>query len=262
MNRDPEAGSMRHLKHMLVLSACLVAGAGLTACGGSDEQAAERSASQGSQTDETTGGDSPEEHFAPDSEGVSGLERLSELATEIGAASVSEGKEKAVGLEDIWQPIEGTIKRNEPATYATIEEDLTLLESGDPAKARRAATELGGLADTYVEAHPGGDDESASGATPEEHIASDADVAAGLKRLAALAALIGAASASEGKQKAAGLEDIWKPIEGTIKRNEPDAYATIEEDLTLLGSGVATRARQGARELAGVATSYLAAHPR
>jgi hypothetical protein len=114
-----------------------------------------------------------------------------------------------------------------------------------------------------------GDDQSASsaGATtatavaPEDVIAPDAVVARGLKRMAAIADRISAADGPAGKRASAGLEPVWRTIEGTVKRSEPDRYATIEEDLSLLSSGDPARARAGADELDATVRAYLARHP-
>lgn len=115
-----------------------------------------------------------------------------------------------------------------------------------------------------------GDDEtttsSASGTTttvaPEEVIASDAKVATGLAALARVAAGIAAISnATASKAASEGLEPVWKQVEGTVKRNAPDVYATIEEDLALLQSGEAEKAKTGAEEIKSKIDEYLAKYP-
>ena len=50
-------------------------------------------------------------------------------------------------------------------------------------------------------------------------------------------------------------------VEGTVKKNEPDMYATIEEDLSLLESGDETKTKTGATELSKTVDEYLAKHP-
>jgi hypothetical protein len=102
-----------------------------------------------------------------------------------------------------------------------------------------------------------GDDEQAtttattSAAVPEDVIASDAQVASGLTDLKRAAS----------RKQSKALEGFWKPVEGTVKKNEPDMYATIEEDLSLLGSGDAKKTATGAGELGETVDAYLAKHP-
>jgi hypothetical protein len=110
------------------------------------------------------------------------------------------------------------------------------------------------------------DDKAATPATttaaPEDVIAPDAQVATGLTGLKRLAAEVGRETdTAAAKQKAAGLEGFWKPVEGTVKQKEPDMYATIEEDLSLLESGAADKTRTGAREMGDTVDAYLARHP-
>ncbi len=97
---------------------------------------------------------------------------------------------------------------------------------------------------------------------PESVIAPDAEVADGLKRMVTVAAGVSRASdRAAAKQRARGLEPIWKKVEGTVKRNEPDLYATIEEDLSLLESGAPARTASGSREMRRTVGAYLAKHP-
>ena len=51
--------------------------------------------------------------------------------------------------------MEGTVKKNDPDRYATIEEDLSLLESGDQAKAKTGAAEMTKVVDAYLVKYPG-----------------------------------------------------------------------------------------------------------
>ena len=110
----------------------------------------------------------------------------------------------------------------------------------------------------------GGDDKASKQATsaPESKIAPDAEVASGLKDLKGVAARISRLSDKAASKKASdGLEPVWMRVEGAVKKNEPDSYATIEEDLTLLESGVQSKARTGAAELSKTVDAYLARHP-
>lgn len=106
---------------------------------------------------------------------------------------------------------------------------------------------------------------------PEQVLAPDREVTAGLHRLARIAGdVAGAAPGSDRANKAAAkLEPTWSKIEGTVKKKEPNMYARIEEDLALLGNpadasgkkATPARTKQGSRDLAGVVGSYLAKHP-
>ena len=111
----------------------------------------------------------------------------------------------------------------------------------------------------------GSDDENAgSGSTPapESEIVSDAKVAVGLKALVGVATAISKLpNATASKQASKGLEPVWMKVEGTVKKNEPDMYATIEEDLTLLESGDQAKTQSGATELSKTVDGYLAKHP-
>lgn len=106
------------------------------------------------------------------------------------------------------------------------------------------------------------DEPKAAGSTPESQIASDAQVATGLEQLVQVAQDI-SAEQDESASKAAskGLEPLWMKVEGTVKQNEPDSYATIEEDLALLESGAPARTTTGAAELSETVDAYLAKHP-
>jgi hypothetical protein len=53
---------------------------------------------------------------------------------------------------------------------------------------------------------------------------------------------------------------VWQPIEGTVKRNEPDVYLDVEDSFELLSSGDSGDARRGARRLDQAIDAYLAKH--
>lgn len=109
-----------------------------------------------------------------------------------------------------------------------------------------------------------GDDKTSTTATqaPESRLAPDAQVAAGLQALVGVAQGISQITDSTASKKASdGLEPVWMKVEGTVKKNEPDMYATIEEDLSLLESGDAKKTKTGAGELGSTVTAYLAKHP-
>lgn len=109
-----------------------------------------------------------------------------------------------------------------------------------------------------------GSDDTKAGSTPapETHIASDAEVAVGLKALVGVATGISKLSnETASKQASKALEPVWMKVEGTVKKNEPDMYATIEEDLSLLESGDQAKTKSGATELSKTVDDYLAKHP-
>ena len=111
-----------------------------------------------------------------------------------------------------------------------------------------------------------GDDEETAGsgakAPPESRIAPDAAVSAGLKTMVVVAKGISRVPDEAASKKASnGLEPVWMKVEGTVKKNEPDMYATIEEDLALLQSGERSKTKTGAAELSKTVDAYLAKHP-
>jgi hypothetical protein len=102
-----------------------------------------------------------------------------------------------------------------------------------------------------------GEDEDAG--SPESHIAPDAEVATGLKRLKGVAATV--AAAGGGREARDAVEKVWQPIEGTVKRNEPDLYLEVEDSFELLSAGGAAKAQQGEQRLDQAIDAYLAKHP-
>jgi hypothetical protein len=112
-----------------------------------------------------------------------------------------------------------------------------------------------------------GDDDKGSAAktttvAPESQFASDTEVASGLKALVAVAEGISKESdEAASKQASEGLEPVWMKVEGTVKKNDPDSYATIEEDLSLLESGDQKKTTTGATEMSKIVDGYLAKYP-
>jgi len=107
-----------------------------------------------------------------------------------------------------------------------------------------------------------GEDEGQSGddsGSPESRIAPDAQVTAGLKRLKGVGAAVAAAGGGDEARDA--VEKVWQPIEGTVKRNEPDLYLDVEDSFELLSSGDAGKAKQGSQRLDQAIDAYLAEHP-
>jgi hypothetical protein len=95
--------------------------------------------------------------------------------------------------------------------------------------------------------------------SPESRIAPDAQVTAGLKRLQGVAATV--AAAGGGSEARDAVEEVWEPIEGTVKKNEPDLYLEVEDSFELLSSGDAGEAKQGRQRLDQAVDAYLAKHP-
>lgn len=123
---------------------------GATACGSDDKTAT-------TGTTATTGSTAaPEDQFASDPVVAAGLQALVGVAEGISNIPDETASKKASdGLEPVWMKVEGTVKKNEPDMYATIEEDLSLLESGDQAKTKAGAKELSQTVDAYLAKHPG-----------------------------------------------------------------------------------------------------------
>ena len=102
----------------------------------------------------------PESLRATDADVAKGLRALQTTAA--GIASVAADKSKAAALveelEPAWQPIEGTVKANDSATYLAIEDAFALLEkgaaAGDAAKAQQGADAVAKAVATYLAAHP------------------------------------------------------------------------------------------------------------
>lgn len=139
---------MKRLRYLLALGCACAASVSLISCGDSKDD--------GSGAAATTVTAAPESVIAPDTEVASGLTNLKQLAADVSKQTDPAASRKAAaGLEAYWKPVEGTVKRNEPDLYATIEEDLSLLESGDAAKTKTGATEMGTTVDAYLAKHPG-----------------------------------------------------------------------------------------------------------
>ena len=101
---------------------------------------------------------------------------------------------------------------------------------------------------------------------PHDRVTTDAEVAAGLVALKAAAKAVVTAGSDTAAAKIAveALEPIWEPIEGTIKKNDPDTYTQLEEDLALLeraAEGDAGSASSASDDLSTIADAYLAKHP-
>jgi hypothetical protein len=139
---------MKRTRVLLAVGCACVFPFSLIACGEGDGKTATPAT--------TTEATAPEDVLAPDAEVATGLTGLKALAAEVGKETqTGAAKTKAAGLEAFWAPVEGTVKRNEPDMYSTIEEDLSLLESGEAAKTKTGAREMGETVDAYLAKHPG-----------------------------------------------------------------------------------------------------------
>jgi hypothetical protein len=142
-------------------SAALAACAVLSACGGGDDTAASSDAAATSSTatataDATTTAEdsgSPESRIAPDAQVAAGLTALKGVAAKV-AATPDAGEAKD-GLEAAWEPIEGTVKRNEPDLYLDVEDSFEQLTSADAGDVRRGRQRLDRAVAAYLARHPG-----------------------------------------------------------------------------------------------------------
>lgn len=140
---------MKRLRYLLALGCACAFSVSLIACGDNKDDKATTTAT-------TEAAAAPEDVIAPDAKVATGLTGLKALAAEVGAETdAAASKTKAEGLEAFWAPVEGTVKKNEADMYATIEEDLSLLESGDAKKTKSGADEMGATVDAYLAKHPG-----------------------------------------------------------------------------------------------------------
>ena len=103
--------------------------------------------------------------------------------------------------------------------------------------------------------------------SPEEHLADDATVTAGLGRMVTTAGKVATTVAGGTKVSDAGdqLETDWSQVEGTVKANEPDTYLAIEDAITALDTaaadGDATATAKASTDLSTAIATYLTKHP-
>jgi hypothetical protein len=92
-----------------------------------------------------------------------------------------------------------------------------------------------------------------------------AQVAAGLRKIEQTAKEI-AGTAGTDKAKAVSLSDeiepTWKPIEDTVKKNEPNTYLAMEDNFAVLekaaDDGNAAAATKGSAAISSAVQDYLA----
>jgi hypothetical protein len=114
----------------------------------------------------------------------------------------------------------------------------------------------------------GSDGEKKAEPDPHELRASAADVATGLGKLDALVNQIGLAASADSKaakEQAKGIEEIWEPIEGTIRANDKDAYIRFEDDFAAiekaLDAGDANKTQSTTADVSAAVKAYLAKYP-
>ena len=145
---------MSTLRGRLALVAAMVAiGVTLGACGGDDDSSSSAATSDAATTQAAAG---PEDTIAPDAAVGAGLVKLKGVAEKVADASDADtSKAAAEGLETVWKPIEGTVKKNEPDLYLDIEDSFQRMESGDLANAKKGAQSMATAVDAYLAKHPG-----------------------------------------------------------------------------------------------------------
>jgi len=260
---------MSTLRGRFALVAAMVAlCVALGACGGDESDSGSSSGPASSSEATTQAAAGPEDTIAPDAAVGAGLVKLKGVAEHVADASDADtSKEAAEGLETVWKPIEGTVKKNEPDLYLDVEDSFERLSSGDLDNAKQGEQDLTKAVDAYLAKHPEGADSASSSSgededSPESHIAPDAEVTAGLAALKTVGDKVASAPGGAASKLASkGLEPVWQPIEGTVKKNEPDLYLDIEDSFQRMESGDLANAKKGARSMAGAVDAYLAKHP-
>lgn len=126
----------------------------------------------------------------------------------------------------------------------------------------------GGACSASKSAPPPPSQTSTSSQAPEEKRATAAEVATGLRTIDDTAK--GVASKAAGDKAGAQaldtqIEPVWKTIEGTVKANSQDGYATFEDSFQLLESaanaGDATKAGTASTAISKAVAGYLAKYP-
>ncbi len=109
--------------------------------------------------------------------------------------------------------------------------------------------------------------ESSSGTSPEDVIAPDSAVTAGLNQsITDMNAL--ADGVANGTATATQFEEVhegWESIEGTVKKNDAEGYLALEDALASMQKAItdkdAAAAKQAASDFESAANVYLAEHP-
>ena len=132
----------------------------LAACGGDDDDSTARDPDRGRVPRPRS---RPRTSAPPTPRVAAGLATLKTTVTQTAAAVEAGSKNTAETLdakiEPTWQPIEGTIKANDPDSYITIEDNFAVMSNAvkdmDADKAKQAADTISSTADAYLEKHPG-----------------------------------------------------------------------------------------------------------
>ena len=148
---------MRTLARRLLVGAVMVtAGLALGACGSDSGDSGSTPALSSSAATTAAATAAPEDTIAPDAAVATGLVKLKGVGATVAAASDGDSaKTAAEGLEPVWQPIEGTVKKNEPDLYLDIEDSFQRMESGDLANAKKGAAAMQTAVDDYLAKHHG-----------------------------------------------------------------------------------------------------------
>jgi hypothetical protein len=104
----------------------------------------------------------PEDLRAPASQVAAGLGKLDALVNQIGlavSADAKAAKEQVKQIEEIWEPIEGTIRENDKDAYIRFEDDFAAIEkaveSGDAAKTQSSTADVSAAVKAYLAKYPG-----------------------------------------------------------------------------------------------------------
>lgn len=117
------------------------------------------SSSSGGESDssETTS----EYAIVPDAEVTAGLAKVRTMAAEIKSLVATDKKAaeaRFTELHEVWEEVEGTIKKNDKNSYLNIEDAMGEIKGGvqsDKAdRVERGVTDLSTAMDTYLKAHP------------------------------------------------------------------------------------------------------------
>jgi hypothetical protein len=124
------------------------------------------------------------------------------------------------------------------------------------------------LALTVSGAACGGDKEKKAEPDRYEQRVSAQDVATGLGKIQTLTNQISLAVSADAKaaqEQAKGIEELWEPIEGTIRANDKDSYIRFEDDFAALEkaaeSSDAAKAQSTSADVAEAVKAYLAKYP-
>jgi hypothetical protein len=124
------------------------------------------------------------------------------------------------------------------------------------------------LALTIGGAACGGDKEKKAEPDRYEQRVSATDVATGLGKIQTLTnqiALAVSADAKAAQEQAKGIEELWEPIEGTIRANDKDSYIRFEDDFAALEKAAegadSAKAQSTSADVAEAVKAYLAKYP-